>query len=61
MSKIMENLINNKYYATKDEVEQKLNVFFAFNVVTQEEYTQLMELTNQMYNETVTEETVATE
>ena len=61
MSKIMENLINNKYYATKDEVEQKLNVFFAFNVVTQEEYTQLMELTNQMYNETVIEETVVTE
>ena len=61
MSKIMENLINNKYYATKEEVEKKLNVFFAFNVLTQEEYTQLMELTNQMYNETVIEETVVTE
>lgn len=61
MSKILENLINNKYYATKEEVEQKLNVFFAFNVLTQEEYTKLMELTNEKYNDTSTEETVVTE
>ena len=49
MSIIMENLINNKYYATKEEVEKKLNVFFAFNVVTEEDYTRLMELTESKY------------
>lgn len=56
MYKILENLINNTYYATKEEVEQKLNVFFAFNVLTQEEYTQLMALTAEKYKETVVED-----
>ena len=56
MYKILQNLINNTYYATKEEVEQKLNVFFAFNVLTQEEYTQLMALTTEKYNETVAED-----
>ncbi len=49
MYKIMENLINNKYYATKDEVEKKLNVFFAFNVFIEEDYTKLMQLTEANY------------
>ena len=61
MAKIMENLINNKYYSTKEEVEQKLNVFFAFNVLTQEDYTKLMDLTNTMYSDTAAEETVTKE
>ena len=56
MYKILENLINNTYYATREEVEQKLNVFFAFNVLTQEEYTQLMALTAEKYKETVVED-----
>ncbi|WP_238915108.1 hypothetical protein [Clostridium sp. YIM B02555] len=45
MSSIMENLINNKFYETKDDVEKKLGVFFAFNVISQDEYTKLMQLT----------------
>lgn len=61
MTKILENLINNKYYSTKEEVGQKLNVFFAFNVLTQEEYTKLMQLVEEKYKETTTEETVTTE
>lgn len=61
MTKILENLINNKYYSTKEEVGQKLNVFFAFNVLTQEEYTKLMQLVEEKYKATVTEETVTTE
>ena len=56
MFKILENLINNKYYATKAEVERKLNVFFAYNVLTEEEYTQLMALTEEKYKETVVED-----
>lgn len=61
MTKILENLINNKYYSTKEEPEQKLNVFFAFNVLTQEEYTKLMQLAEEKYKATTTEETVTTE
>ena len=61
MTKILENLINNKYYAIKEEVEHKLNVFFAFNVLTQEEYTKLMQLAEEKYKATTTEETVTTE
>ena len=56
MFKILENLINNKYYATRAEVERKLNVFFAYNVLTEEEYTQLMTLTEEKYKETVLED-----
>ena len=56
MYKILENLINNTYYVTKEEVERKLNVFFAYNVLTEEEYTQLMVLTEEKYKETVVED-----
>ncbi|MBZ9690747.1 hypothetical protein [Clostridium sp. M14] len=49
MYKIMENLINNKYYETKDEIEKKINVFFAFNVFIEEDYTKLMQLTEEKY------------
>ncbi|WP_162836007.1 MULTISPECIES: hypothetical protein [unclassified Clostridium] len=53
MSIIMENLINNKFYTTKGEVEKKLGVFFAFNVITEVEYTKLMQLTESKYTEVV--------
>ena len=56
MFKILENLINNKYYATREEVERKLNVFCAYNVLTEEKYTQLMTLTEEKYKETVVED-----
>ena len=51
MYNVMKNLISKKYYATKEEVVDKLSVFFAYNVITEEQYTELMELTNQMYDE----------
>ena len=58
MYNVMKNLISKKYYATKEEIVDKLSVFYAFNVLTEEVYTELMELTNQMYSEnnTVTTE-----
>ena len=49
MNKIMENLINKKYYKTKEDVDKKLNVFFAFSVITEDEYTALMELAEEQY------------
>ncbi|ALP91166.1 hypothetical protein HMPREF1084_01923 [Clostridium butyricum 60E.3] len=51
MNKIMENLITNKYYSTKEEVEQKLSVFFAFNIIQENDYTQLMQLTDEKYKD----------
>ena len=49
MANIMENLINNKYYKTRDDVEKKLNIFYAFNVIEESEYKKLMELANTKY------------
>jgi hypothetical protein len=49
MGSIMENLISNKFYPTKDDVEKKLGVFFAFNVITQDDYTKLMQLAESKY------------
>ena len=51
MAGIMENLINKKYYKTKEDVEKKLNVFYAFNVISEEDYTKLMELAEEKYTE----------
>ena len=51
MTNIMENLINNKFYKTKEEIEKKLGVFFAFNVLTEADYTRLMQLTEEKYIE----------
>ena len=49
MAIIMENLISNKYYKTKEESEHKLNVFFAFNVITEEDFNRLMQLAESKY------------
>lgn len=55
MNAIMENLINNKFYTTKEEVEKKLGVFFAFNVITEVDYTNLMQLTESKYTEVISQ------
>lgn len=52
MAIIMENLINNKYYKTKEEAIHKLNVFFAYNVITEEDFNRLMDLTESKYTVT---------
>lgn len=55
MSNLMENLINNKFYKNKEDVTKKLNVFFAFNAITEQEYASLMELTESKYVEVTTQ------
>lgn len=57
MYTIMENLITNTFYSTKDEALKKLNVFYAYKILTDDEYTKLMDLTNQKYPETTTDTT----
>lgn len=55
MYEIMKNLISNKYYETIEEPLNKLNVFYAFNILTEKEYTELMELANKVYSENESE------
>lgn len=50
MHTYMKNLINAKFYETKEEAEHKLSVFFAFNVITEEQYTELMLLITEKYS-----------
>ncbi|MCD3234264.1 hypothetical protein G8V06_09175 [Clostridium botulinum D/C] len=43
--KILENLINNGRFE-KEDMTKKLNVFYAYNQITLEEYTTLMNKVN---------------
>lgn len=49
--KLMENLINKKFYKTKDEAVAKLDVYFAMNRISEEEYTTLSLLAEETYME----------
>lgn len=48
---IMENLINKKFYADKETAMSKINVFFAVNEITEQDYTDLVLLLNNVYIE----------
>lgn len=52
MYAIMKNLITNKYYKTKEEATAKLSIFFAYNVITQAQYDELMLLADTQYAKT---------
>lgn len=54
---LLENLINKKFYDTKEEIQDKLNVFFAMNVITAEEYSALTLKVEEVYAEPVEETT----
>lgn len=49
--KLMENLINKKFYKTKDEAVAKLDVYFAMNRISEEEYATLTMLAEETYAE----------
>lgn len=57
--KLLENLIAKKYYTNKEEIENKLNVFYAMNKITDEEYSNLTLKVEEVY--TVIEEQPAEE
>lgn len=52
MYTLMGNLINNTFYKTKDEALKKINTFYAYKILTDEEYAKLMDLTTQKYPDT---------
>lgn len=45
----MTNLINKKFYSTKDEAIAKLDVYFAMNRISEEEYATLTLLAEEVY------------
>jgi hypothetical protein len=56
--KLMTNLITKKFYDTKEEAIAKLDVYFAMNRISEEEYAELALLSDSVY-EPVEEELLA--
>lgn len=46
---LMESLISKKYYPTKEEATDKLGVYFAFNMLSAEQMTELALLAEGVY------------
>lgn len=51
MFKIMKKLIPKHFYATKEEAQDKCDVFFAVGRITEGEYTELCALIESVYTE----------
>lgn len=62
---LLEKLITKKYYANKEDIENKLNVFYAMSKITDEEYSNLTLKVEEVYavveNTEVTEEVAESE
>lgn len=56
---LLEKLIVKKYYANKEDIENKLNVFFAMSKISDEEYSNLTLKVEEVY--AVVEDTEVTE
>jgi hypothetical protein len=56
---LLEKLITKKYYANKENIENKLNVFYAMSKITDEEYSNLTLKVEEVY--AVVEDTEVTE
>lgn len=46
---LMTNLINKKFYDTKEEAIAKLDVYFAMNRISEEKYAELVMLAESVY------------
>lgn len=51
ISKLLENLINKKFYEKKEEIQNKLDVFYAMSKITDAEYTTLTLKVEEVYTE----------
>ena len=58
---LMTNLINKKFYDTKDEAVAKLDVYFALNRISEEEYAELALLAEAVYNPVAEDEAAGVE
>lgn len=53
ISKLLENLITKKFYKNKEEINDKLAVFYAVNQITDTEYTDLTLKVEEVYTESI--------
>ncbi len=62
LTESLKNLILKKYYKGKEDIENKLNIFFAMNKIDEEEYIELTMLVEDTYIEVdnITEENTET-
>lgn len=51
IAKLLENLISKKFYTNKEEINDKLAVFYAVNQITDAEYTDLTLKVEEVYTE----------
>lgn len=54
---LLENLINKKYYDDKQDIQSKLDVFYAMSKISDEEYTNMTLKLEEVYAEPVEETT----
>lgn len=52
---LLENLINKKFYKTKEEIEKKLDIFYAMDKINDTEYSELTLKVREVYESTVEE------
>lgn len=57
--KLLEKLINKKFYENKEDIVNKCSVFFAMNVISEEEYSSLVLQIEEVYFVPQIEETVS--
>lgn len=46
--KVLQNLIKNKRYS-KEDIQNRVDVFMAYNRITEEQYAELMNLIDEVY------------
>ena len=51
---ILQNFIKNKVY-TKEDIQNRVDVFMAYNRITEEQYAELMNLIDEVYKENIEE------
>lgn len=51
ITELLKRLITKKYYKNKEDIENKLNVFYAMSKITDEEYSELTLLVVDTYIE----------
>ncbi len=49
ISELLEKLITKKFYANKEDIENKLNVFYAMNKISDEDYSNLVLKLEEVY------------
>ena len=58
---LLENLITKKYYEAKEDIQRKLDVFYAMSKISDEEYTALTLKVEDTYKVETVEETEESE